>query len=76
LSFCTRDEIATSLLIKVPADYQASFVDFVTRLYTVYADLHFTSLKIRAFVYLDPSSSSRQPIVHYLDVAAKLDQVK
>jgi ATP citrate (pro-S)-lyase len=53
---------------------RAVLVDFIRRLYTVYADLNFTYLEINPLVVLDPTPSSPSPQVIYLDLAARLDQ--
>ncbi|KAJ3174970.1 citrate synthase [Irineochytrium annulatum] len=58
-----------------PADVKESkhavLVEFVTRLYAVYSELHFTYLEINPLVVTEtPAGAS----VFYLDLAAKLDQ--
>ncbi|KAH7882834.1 ATP citrate lyase [Phlebopus sp. FC_14] len=45
-----------------------ALTDFVLRLYNVYVDLHFAYLEINPLVVLEDAS------IHYLDMAAKLDQ--
>lgn len=48
-------------------------IDFLTRLYSVYVDLHFAYLEINPLVVLDAVNGG-EPQVCYLDMAAKLDQ--
>ncbi|KAJ3270637.1 citrate synthase, partial [Borealophlyctis nickersoniae] len=55
------------------AKQRATLVEFITRLYAVYAELHFTYLEINPLVVLEPTDGSA-PQVFYLDLAAKLDQ--
>ena len=50
-----------------------TLVDFITRLYAVYADLHFAYLEINPLICLDGVNGG-EPIVQFLDMAAKLDQ--
>ena len=45
-----------------------ALVDFIVRLYNLYADLRFAYLEISPLVALDDGN------IHYLDMAAKLDQ--
>ncbi len=71
--FPTRDEIASALLKHVPSEKQPTLVDFLIRLYSVYVDLHFAYLEINPLVCLDGVNGG-QPTIHYLDMAAKLDQ--
>jgi ATP citrate (pro-S)-lyase len=47
-------------------------VQFITCLYNVYADLHFTYLEINPLVVIEKEGQA--PQVFYLDLAAKLDQ--
>lgn len=54
----------------IPQAKRATLIDFLTRLYTVYSDLQFTYLEINPLVVIDGSP----PQVHYLDLAAKIDQ--
>jgi ATP citrate (pro-S)-lyase len=48
-------------------------VDFITRLYSAYVDLHFTYLEINPLVVTDPVEG-QTPQIMYLDLAAKIDQ--
>jgi ATP citrate (pro-S)-lyase len=71
--FPSRDKFAATLLKHVPPEKQDTLVDFLLRLYSVYVDLHFAYLEINPLVCLDGVNGS-QPTIHYLDMAAKLDQ--
>jgi len=71
--FPSRDKITAALLKHVPPEKQDTLVDFLHRLYSVYVDLHFAYLEINPLVCLD-SVDGGQPTIHYLDMAAKLDQ--
>ncbi|EPX74731.1 ATP-citrate synthase subunit 2 [Schizosaccharomyces octosporus yFS286] len=70
-NFPSRTEIANTLLSGIPEKQHDSLVDFIIRLYSVYVDCQFTYLEINPLVIL-PSGSGAN--VHYLDLAAKLDQ--
>ena len=48
-------------------------MDFITRLYAVYVDCQFTYLEINPLVVI-PNSVGTSAEVHFLDLAAKLDQ--
>lgn len=72
-AFPSAETIKTSLLKDVPEFKQDVLVDFITRLYSVYVDLHFTYLEINPLVVTDPAEG-QTPQVMYLDLAAKLDQ--
>lgn len=48
-------------------------VDFITRLYAVYVDCQFTYLEINPLVVI-PNAQGTSAEVHFLDLAAKLDQ--
>jgi len=48
-------------------------VDFITRLYAVYVDCQFTYLEINPLVVI-PNAEGTSAAVHFLDLAAKLDQ--
>ncbi|KAI9303729.1 citrate synthase-like protein [Cunninghamella echinulata] len=73
--FPTAATIKQTLLKDVPEFKHAVLVDFITRLYSLYVDLHFTYLEINPLVVTDPvEGSGQQPQVMYLDLAAKLDQ--
>ncbi|KAL0084579.1 citrate synthase-like protein [Phycomyces blakesleeanus] len=65
--------IITSLLKDVPSQKHAVLVEFISRLYAVYVDLHFTYLEINPLVVTDGENGA-PPQVMYLDLAAKLDQ--
>lgn len=71
--FPTREDIASTLLKHVPAEKKDTLVDFLIRLYSVYVDLHFAYLEINPLVVLDAVNGG-EPAIHYLDMAAKLDQ--
>ncbi|KAI0264643.1 ATP-citrate synthase [Gloeopeniophorella convolvens] len=71
--FPSRDAIASTLLKHVPAEKKQTLVDFLIRLYSVYVDLHFAYLEINPLVCIDGVDGG-QPTIHYLDMAAKLDQ--
>lgn len=71
--FPSRDKFAATLLKHVPPEKQDTLVDFLVRLYSVYVDLHFAYLEINPLVCLDAVDGG-QPTIHYLDMAAKLDQ--
>ncbi|KAJ3121452.1 citrate synthase [Nowakowskiella sp. JEL0407] len=58
--------------IKSPSKI-AVLVDFISRLYAVYADLHFTYLEINPLVVLEGEKGASAQ-VFYLDLAAKIDQ--
>lgn len=66
-----RDVIATSLLSKVPKKVHDVLIDFISRLYAVYVECQFTYLEINPLVVIPNESGAT---VHYLDLAAKLDQ--
>ena len=67
-------EIKDKLLVNVPETKKDILVDFINHLYAVYVDLHFTYLEINPLVVLDPISNDEAPKIHYLDLAARLDQ--
>ncbi|KAH9983163.1 ATP-citrate synthase [Russula compacta] len=71
--FPNRDKITAALFKHVPLEKQDTLVDFLYRLYSVYVDLHFAYLEINPLVCLDAVDGG-QPTIHYLDMAAKLDQ--
>ncbi|KAJ3045590.1 citrate synthase [Rhizophlyctis rosea] len=72
--FPSAQELEQTLLVDVhSATQRATLVEFITRLYAVYSDLHFTYLEINPLVVLEPTDGSA-PQVFYLDLAAKLDQ--
>ncbi|KAG0319516.1 citrate synthase [Dissophora globulifera] len=72
-AFPTPAAIQTALLTHVPANKHDVLIDFITRLYAVYVDLHFTYLEINPLVVLDPTPEL-PALVFYLDMAAKVDQ--
>ncbi|KAF9430708.1 citrate synthase [Podila epigama] len=72
-TFPTTTAIQKALLTNVPAAKHDVLIDFITRLYAVYIDLHFTYLEINPLVVLDPTPEHPAQ-VFYLDLAAKLDQ--
>lgn len=72
--FPSRDVIKSTLLTHVSDAKKETLVDFLIRLYSVYVDLHFAYLEINPLVCLD-GVNGKPPTIHYLDMAAKLDQV-
>jgi ATP citrate (pro-S)-lyase len=72
-AFPSRETVASTLLPHVPAEKKDTLVDFLVRLYAVYADLHFAYLEINPLICLD-AEGGKPPAIHYLDMAAKLDQ--
>ncbi|KAI0700170.1 ATP-citrate synthase [Cytidiella melzeri] len=72
-TFPSREIIASTLLPHVPESKKDTLVDFLIRLYSVYVDLHFAYLEINPLIVLDAESGG-EPTIHYLDMAAKLDQ--
>ncbi|TPX41132.1 hypothetical protein SeMB42_g05566 [Synchytrium endobioticum] len=65
-------DVAKALLSEgVSASKQSALIDFIARLYTVYADLQFTYLEINPLVVLEEAGKTQ---IYYLDLAAKLDQ--
>jgi ATP citrate (pro-S)-lyase len=71
--FPSREAIASALLIEVPPAKRETLVDFLIRLYSVYVYLHFAYLEINPLICLD-GVDGQEPTIHYLDMAAKLDQ--
>ncbi|KAI8067040.1 citrate synthase-like protein [Gongronella butleri] len=71
--FASPATIKETLLKDVPEFKRDVLVDFISRLYAVYVDLHFTYLEINPLVVTDPVEG-QTPQVMYLDLAAKLDQ--
>ena len=71
--FPTRDVVAKTLLPHVPGEKKETLIDFLIRLYSVYVDLHFAYLEINPLICLDAVDGG-EPTIHYLDMAAKLDQ--
>lgn len=72
-NFPSNDEIAQALLKKVPKGLHNVLVDFISRLYAVYVDCQFTYLEINPLVVI-PNANATSAEVHFLDLAAKLDQ--
>lgn len=69
----SNEEIASTLLKKVPKGVHNVLVDFISRLYAVYVDCQFTYLEINPLVVI-PNADATSAEVHFLDLAAKLDQ--
>ncbi|ERF71937.1 hypothetical protein EPUS_06496 [Endocarpon pusillum Z07020] len=69
----SNEEIAATLLKKVPKGLHNVLVDFISRLYAVYVDCQFTYLEINPLVVI-PNADATSAEVHFLDLAAKLDQ--
>lgn len=69
----SNDEIAATLLKKVPKGVHNVLVDFISRLYAVYVDCQFTYLEINPLVVI-PNADATSADVHFLDLAAKIDQ--
>ncbi|KAJ9083897.1 ATP citrate lyase subunit 1 [Entomophthora muscae] len=71
-AFPTVEVVKETLLSQIDESKKDVLVNFITRLYSVYVDLHFTYLEINPLVVLDVPNAP--PQVYYLDLAAKLDQ--
>ncbi|EFW99569.1 ATP citrate lyase subunit putatibe [Grosmannia clavigera kw1407] len=69
----SNEEIASTLLKNIPEGLHSVLVDFITRLYAVYVDCQFTYLEINPLVVV-PNEDATSAAVHFLDLAAKLDQ--
>lgn len=69
----SNEVIASTLLKKVPKGVHNVLVDFISRLYAVYVDCQFTYLEINPLVVI-PNARATSAEVHFLDLAAKLDQ--
>ena len=69
----SNEEIAATLLKEVPKGVHNVLVDFISRLYAVYVDCQFTYLEINPLVVI-PNEDATSAEVHFLDLAAKLDQ--
>lgn len=65
-SVLTEEEIEKALLSKVAAAKRPQIAKFITALYKVYVDLHFTYLEINPLVVTNSA-------IYILDLAAKLD---
>ncbi|KAH6666491.1 ATP-citrate synthase [Plectosphaerella plurivora] len=69
----SNEEIASTLLSKVPKGVHNVLVDFISRLYAVYVECNFTYLEINPLVVI-PNADATSASVHFLDLAAKIDQ--
>ncbi|KAL9116925.1 MAG: hypothetical protein Q9187_006546 [Circinaria calcarea] len=69
----SNEQIATTLLEDVPKGVHNVLIDFISRLYAVYVDCQFTYLEINPLVVI-PNEDASSAEVHFLDLAAKLDQ--
>ncbi|MCJ1422849.1 glutathione synthetase ATP-binding domain-like protein [Sticta canariensis] len=69
----SNEQIAQTLLKKVPKGVHNVLVDFISRLYAVYVDCQFTYLEINPLVVI-PNPERTSAEVYFLDLAAKLDQ--
>lgn len=69
----SNETIASTLLSKVPKGVHKVLNDFISRLYAVYVDAQFTYLEINPLVVI-PNADATSAEVHFLDLAAKLDQ--
>lgn len=69
----SNEQIAAGLLSKVPKGVHPVLIDFISRLYAVYVDSQFTYLEINPLVVI-PNKDVTGADVHFLDLAAKLDQ--
>jgi ATP citrate (pro-S)-lyase len=71
--FPSNQELAATLLKKVPKGIHNVLLDFIARLYAVYVDCQFTYLEINPLVVV-PNEAGTSAEVYFLDLAAKLDQ--
>ncbi|KAK3989568.1 hypothetical protein QBC44DRAFT_81733 [Cladorrhinum sp. PSN332] len=71
--FPSNEELAAALLSKVPKGIHNVLLDFIVRLYAVYVDCQFTYMEINPLVVI-PNEDATSASVHFLDLAAKLDQ--
>ncbi|KAL9128277.1 MAG: hypothetical protein Q9217_003008 [Psora testacea] len=71
--FPSNEELSKTLLKKVPKGVHNVLIDFISRLYAVYVDCQFTYLEINPLVVI-PNADATSAEVHFLDLAAKLDQ--
>jgi len=69
----SNETFASTLLKKVPKGVHRVLIDFISRLYAVYVDCQFTYLEINPLVVI-PNADGTSAEVHFLDLAAKLDQ--
>lgn len=58
----------------VGEERKEALVDFLARLYSVYVELHFAYLEINPLVAVENAQGKTE--IFYLDMAAKLDQVR
>lgn len=72
-NYPSNEQIAAALLKKVPQGVHNVLIDFISRLYAVYVDCQFTYLEINPLVVI-PNADATSAEVHFLDLAAKLDQ--
>ncbi|KAI5297004.1 hypothetical protein KEM56_005156, partial [Ascosphaera pollenicola] len=71
--FPSNEDLAATLLAGVPSGIHNVLIDFIVRLYAVYVDCQFTYLEINPLVVI-PTPDASSAAVHFLDLAAKLDQ--
>ncbi|KAJ9604375.1 beta subunit of ATP citrate lyase [Cladophialophora chaetospira] len=71
--FPSNQQLAQTLLPDVPKGVHNVLLDFIVRLYSVYVDCQFTYLEINPLVVI-PNAAGTSAEVHFLDLAAKLDQ--
>jgi ATP citrate (pro-S)-lyase len=71
--FPSNQELIDTLLPDVPKGVHNVLIDFIVRLYSVYVDCQFTYLEINPLVVI-PNANATSAEVHFLDLAAKLDQ--
>ncbi|RYP06312.1 hypothetical protein DL764_003239 [Monosporascus ibericus] len=64
----SNEEIAATLLKKVPKGVHNVLVDFISRLYAVYVDCQFTYLEINPLVVI-PNADATSADVHFLDLS-------
>lgn len=71
----SREELKTVLFKDVVGEGRKdALVDFVARLFSVYVELHFAYLEINPLVAVENAKGETE--IFYLDMAAKLDQVR
>ncbi|KAF9071851.1 citrate synthase-like protein [Rhodocollybia butyracea] len=71
-TFPGKKAVIDTLLTHVPTQARKdALADFITRLYSVYVDLHYAYLEINPLICMENGSKVE---IHYLDMAAKLDQ--
>lgn len=70
--FPGKQAVITTLLTHVPTEAaKNALADFIIRLYSVYVDLHYAYLEINPLICMENKGKFE---IHYLDMAAKLDQ--